>query len=247
IYRVLLKILKKFVCEKKIILNAIAQGNLHDLSIKTSIEKFNEYSENNNLNIYINLNLITSLNSTANVDNFGFMIETLLRNKKNKYDLYYFDYTYTPILGSYLLDLNDRIPNNLLKIFNSNVLLNECSIEDKLVGLPGYYAYSLFYSNEILLNKYNKTIPKTWNELVNTSKYILEQEKKLNNTDLIAYNGLFNDDEEGICSLYEFIYSCRESVNSPFPDLRSETAIKSLELIKYIKNEIASGIDILSI
>jgi len=74
------------------------------------------------------------------------MIETLLRNKKNKYDLYYFDYTYTPILGSYLLDLNDRIPNNLLKIFNSNVLLNECSIEDKLVGLVLYiYIYIYIY------------------------------------------------------------------------------------------------------
>jgi len=42
-----------------------------------------------------------------------------------------------------------------------------------------------------LLSKYNKDIPKTWDELLSTSKYIFEEEKKLNNT-IIPYNGLFN-------------------------------------------------------
>jgi len=51
--------------------------------------------------------------------------------------------------------------------------------------------FSVLYSNEMLLNKYNKTIPKTWNELLETGKYILRKEKELNNTNLIGYNGLF--------------------------------------------------------
>ncbi len=34
-------------------------------------------------------------------------------------------------------------------------------------------------------------MPKTWDELIETAKYILEEEKKLNNTALIGYNGLF--------------------------------------------------------
>jgi len=43
------------------------------------------------------------------------------------------------------------------------------------------------------LKKYNKTIPETWDELIETSKYILEEEKKLNkDIDLIGYNGFFN-------------------------------------------------------
>jgi len=44
----------------------------------------------------------------------------------------------------------------------------------------------LLYSNNELLNKYNKSIPQTWDELIKTSRYILEQEKDPN---LIAYNG----------------------------------------------------------
>jgi len=50
---------------------------------------------------------------------------------------------------------------------------------------------STLFSNQELLLKYNKEVPKTWDELMNTSKYIYEEEKKLNNT-IIRYNGLIN-------------------------------------------------------
>jgi len=49
-----------------------------------------------------------------------------------------------------------------------------------------------FYANKKLLKTYNKRIPKTWDELIETSKYILQEERKKNNTDLVAYNGLMN-------------------------------------------------------
>jgi len=55
---------------------------------------------------------------------------------------------------------------------------------------PIYADYTILYSNMVLLNKYKKRIPKTWEELYNTAKYIIEKEKELNNTDLIGYNGL---------------------------------------------------------
>ncbi|OUM63563.1 hypothetical protein PIROE2DRAFT_9843, partial [Piromyces sp. E2] len=44
----------------------------------------------------------------------------------------------------------------------------------------------------------------------------------------------------GIGSITGFLYSCRETVDSPFPELTSETAVKCLELLKRIKNEIGS-------
>jgi len=42
-----------------------------------------------------------------------------------------------------------------------------------------------------LLEKYNKTIPKTWDDVLITGKYILEKEKEIGNTDLMGYNGLY--------------------------------------------------------
>jgi len=42
------------------------------------------------------------------------------------------------------------------------------------------------------LNKYNKEIPKSWNELYETAKYIYEEEQKAGNTDIIGFNGIIS-------------------------------------------------------
>ena len=41
------------------------------------------------------------------------------------------------------------------------------------------------------MKKYNKEIPKTWQQLYETGKEILEKERAEGNTDLIGYNGVF--------------------------------------------------------
>jgi len=41
------------------------------------------------------------------------------------------------------------------------------------------------------LDKYKKPVPETWDELIETSKYIIKQEHAQNNTDIIAFNGLY--------------------------------------------------------
>jgi len=55
---------------------------------------------------------------------------------------------------------------------------------------PLLLKYTVLYSNSMLLEKYQKEIPTTWDELITTGKYILEQEKE-ENGDLIGFNGLF--------------------------------------------------------
>lgn len=52
--------------------------------------------------------------------------------------------------------------------------------------------FVVLYTNENYINKYNKPVPTTWEELLETSKFILQEEAKVNNTNLLAYNGLFN-------------------------------------------------------
>jgi len=53
---------------------------------------------------------------------------------------------------------------------------------------PIHVRYDVIYANMKLLQKYNKDIPKTWEELIETGKYIKEHE---NDNSLIIYNGLF--------------------------------------------------------
>jgi len=52
--------------------------------------------------------------------------------------------------------------------------------------------YTVLYYNKKLLDKYGKRVPKTWDELIETSLEIKEKEKKKGNINLSEYNGLFS-------------------------------------------------------
>ncbi len=53
--------------------------------------------------------------------------------------------------------------------------------------------YTFLYSNGKLLNKYKRNVPKTWDQLYETGKYILEKEINIyNNTDIIGYSAFFS-------------------------------------------------------
>jgi len=207
------------------------------------IKDFDEYSLKNKLNITVSL---TTDKHGTDVDYYESMVESLLKKKNPKYDLYFYDNSFTSEYGEYLLDLNNRISEEHLKLFHPDILSGSCMYKNKLVGIPYSVGFSFLFSNIELLNKYNKSIPKTWDELIETSEYILEREKQLNNTDLIAYNGLFDGSSHGQHSVFEFIYSCRNSnLISNFPDTNTEDIINALKLMKKIKDKISSGIIIL--
>ncbi|ORX80130.1 periplasmic binding protein-like II [Anaeromyces robustus] len=201
------------------------------------VKDFNDYSKENNLDIILNLNLFTPSNSTTNINDYGSMVEQLLTKRSERYDIYFYDNIYSTRFGSHFLNLEKILDEDHIKMYNEDVISLSCTYNGVYVGLPVTLDYTVLYSNSILLEKYNKTIPTTWDELIETGKYIKERE---NNSDLIVYNGAFATTEIGTCSLYEFIYSCRDTKESEFPELTSETAIKAIEKIKEIKEEISS-------
>ncbi|ORX72573.1 hypothetical protein BCR32DRAFT_250021 [Anaeromyces robustus] len=217
---------------------------------KVYVDGFNQYAKENNIDVKAVLNLMTRNNFTASLENSYLMVESLLKKKNNKYDIYFYDNSYVKKYSPYLLDLKKVIPEEHINMYDENILAQGCKNNDKLVGLPLSVSFNALYSNKVLLDKYNKTIPKTWDELIETGKEIIEKEKAYNNTELVGYNGFmyvhyltkFNfHSDNGICSIYEFIYSCRESYDSPFPELTSETTVNAIKLIKKIKEEISSG------
>jgi len=105
------------------------------------IDDFNSYSEKNNLDIIIHLNLLTILNTTYSFTSYGSMIENLLRKKSQKYDIFFYDNLYTLKYAPHLLDLNNEIPNELLNKYDKDIIANTCSYDDRLVGLVINYIY----------------------------------------------------------------------------------------------------------
>ncbi|ORX81963.1 periplasmic binding protein-like II [Anaeromyces robustus] len=204
------------------------------------INEFNRYSKEQNLDIDVKLIIVSPSNSTTLIDDYGSTIDILLQKKSEKYDIIFFDSIYIHKFGSHFIDLSEWIPEKHINKFNEKDINQTCYHNNKLVSFPISREYDVLYSNSELLKKYNKRIPTTWDELYETCKYISEEEKKLNNTNLIIYEGLFPDNELGTCSLHEFIYSFRNYTYSPFPELISQESINALSMLKKIKNDVSS-------
>ncbi|KAL6590477.1 periplasmic binding protein-like II [Neocallimastix californiae] len=224
---------------KTVTINIIAfTQNGGNLLYSPMVNDFNKYSIDNNLNIKLKLNLFSELNSTIITTDYESTLDSLFQRKSNKYDLIFFDNIYIKRFGPYLLNLKNVLPKDHIDMYMEGVAKQTCMYNDKLVGLPMTIDCTLLYYNQEYLDKYNKELPKTWDDLIETGQYILNEEKKLNNTDFVPYNGLFSELEIGICSIYEFIYSFRNSVESSFPNIRSQEAVNALEKMKEIKEKL---------
>ncbi|KAG4100437.1 hypothetical protein H8356DRAFT_1036152 [Neocallimastix lanati (nom. inval.)] len=70
-------------------------------------------------------------------------------------------------------------------------------------------------------------------KLISTGKYILDNERKDGNENLIGYNGLFADRKSGIMSALEFIHSFRKTKDSPYPKYTDQEAVDALYKIKF--------------
>ncbi|ORY20943.1 periplasmic binding protein-like II [Neocallimastix californiae] len=226
--------------EKQIVINGIANTCYSDDVYSKYTKEFNNYSKKNNLNIVLNINTFTKENSTVVVNQYESVLEFLFKKKSTKYELYFYDNIFTSKYGPYLLKLDDWVSKEQIDMYKDLVPAKTCIYKGKWVSFPIKTDISVLYYNDKYLNKYNKSVPKTWNELLETAKYIYDKEKELNNTEFIAYNGLFSYTELGMCSLYEFIYSYRDSLNSSFPDIQSPQVVEALKMIKKLKDTISS-------
>ncbi|ORX85072.1 hypothetical protein BCR32DRAFT_242070 [Anaeromyces robustus] len=205
------------------------------------VNEFNNYSKNNNLDINIHLTALLQNNFTSTFTDYETFLDYLFTKKSNKYDLIAYDNVYKMRYGPHLLDLKNILPKEHIDMYMEGVSNQTCIYNDKIIGLQINIDVDFLYYHKNYLKTYNQKVPKTWDDLINVGKYILNEERKLNNTSLIGYNGFFLDSEGGTCSIYETIYSFRDSINSPFPGITSQKAIDALEKIKEVKNELSSG------
>ncbi|KAG4090699.1 hypothetical protein H8356DRAFT_631111 [Neocallimastix lanati (nom. inval.)] len=108
------------------------------------------------------------------------------------YDIFAYDPTYIKNFSPYLLDLEDWLSKDYLDQYSSSDSLKLSVYNGHRYGIPLFVVYMILYSNIFYLNKYGKDIPTTWDELIETSKIIIDEEYYNNNkTNLIGYNGFF--------------------------------------------------------
>ncbi|ORX45025.1 periplasmic binding protein-like II [Piromyces finnis] len=222
-------------------IKAISYAYSERLNLLTPIvDEFNKYSKKQNLDIQIELTILAPENSTSSIDDYASIVGTLLARQSTKYDLIFYYASFSEVYGEHFVPLNGLISEEHINMFDKNIISKTCTWNKKVIGLPFTIELSVLYSNKKLLDKYGEKVPKTWDELIKTSKYIMEEEKKLNNTDIISYNGLFSEGDYGILSIYELITSFRKSNADLYPGIESDSAQNAIKMIKILKNEIGS-------
>jgi len=183
------------IYSEKITLNLIIFSYYDDENsyYRLLVKGFNKYTKEKGLDIDVDLTVLTPEISTIVIENYGTTVESTLLKKQAKYDIIFYYSAYSKRYSNHFLNLKEYLPEEYIKVYDERLLNETCSSSDKkkLVGLPIYLYVTTLYSHQDLLLKYNKEAPRTWDELMSTSKYIYDEEKKLNNT-IVRYNGLFN-------------------------------------------------------
>jgi len=226
---------------KAITLNALGFSFMEESQFYTVITKdFNDYAEKNNLDIKIDFNVLAPSNSTKSVNDFKSVLDTMHHKHSTKYDIIFYKLSSDlKNFDRYFLDYNKWLPEEHIKMYDPEVLSTRCTVNNTLVGLPMTLTYTVLYYHKILLDRYEKRAPKTWEELIETSLEIKEKEKKLGNIHLSEFNGLFS--EKNAESYFEFIYSFRNSTDSPYPEVNSKETRDAFEMIMKMKNKLSSG------
>jgi len=101
------------------------------------LDFFNEYSQENNLNITVKLDLLTILDMQFSLPNFGSYVESLL-NKKDKeipYDIFIYDQAYIRKYSSNLLDLKDFLTKEEINRYDPYLISETCVYDDRLIGM----------------------------------------------------------------------------------------------------------------
>lgn len=97
-------------------------------------------------------------------------------------DILQMDFPWVGAFGDVLTDLKKFYKDE--EIDEKDIFIaikNNMYYDEQLVALPAYTDCGVMYYRKDLLEKHGRPVPKTWQELYETAKFIQEQERKTNN------------------------------------------------------------------
>jgi multiple sugar transport system substrate-binding protein len=156
-------------------------------------------------------------------------INTILQAKGSSMDVFVGDVVWTPIFAGadWVLPLDEYLTDEEIKEHTPGSMA-AYKYNNNVYGIPFFTDGGMLYYRKDLLKKYNKEVPATWNELVETTKYIIEQEK---NPNLYGYAGSWKQYEGVTCNLTELVWSH----GGDFLDEKGNIVFNSPETIEAVK------------
>ncbi|MEZ5448720.1 MAG: ABC transporter substrate-binding protein [Thiolinea sp.] len=120
-------------------------------------------------------------------------------------DVYKIDVIWPGVLANHMIDLKPYMDGAEAEHFPAIVQNN--TVDDKLVGMPFYTDAGVLYYRKDLLEKYEAEVPTTWAALTETAQKVQDGEREAGNADMHgfvwqgrAYEGLTCDAVEWVVS-----------------------------------------------
>ncbi len=134
------------------------------------------------------------------------LYQTLLAAESQDIDVFQIDVIWPAILAPHLLDLGDVLPAEL-RDDQFPVLIENDTVDGKLVAIPWFVDAGLLYYRKDLLEKYGKNVPASWTDLAETAQSIMTAEAEAGNTGLQGYVWQGRAYEGLACNALEWIAS----------------------------------------
>lgn len=161
-------------------------------------------AEFNKTNPDITINLIELPENTS--DKLQALL-IALRSGDGSIDFFNADVTWTPIFASAGLiePLDEHFPAAERKKFLPSTI-DAATYNNTVWGMPFRTDAGVLYYRKDLLEKYNKSVPVTWDELKNTSNEIVKAERS-NGNEMFGMAGSMKQYEGLTCNAVEWFYS----------------------------------------
>jgi multiple sugar transport system substrate-binding protein len=159
-----------------------------------------------------------------------------LKNKDTNLDVFFMDVIWPPEFANagWCKDLTPLFPvQEQEKFLHGPIAAN--SYKGKIYGVPCFLGAGLFYFRKDLLKKYHFTPPRTWQEMIDQGKVIVEGEK---DKTLHIYSGQFKQYEGLVCDMLEFIWSNGGSVIDQKTDRPTLDRPDVIHAISFVRDKI---------
>ncbi|HET6158269.1 MAG TPA: ABC transporter substrate-binding protein [Dongiaceae bacterium] len=134
------------------------------------------------------------------------LYQTLLAAQSKDIDIFQIDMIWPATLAPHLVDLGSALSEQD-RADHFKVLIDNNTVDGKLVAIPWFVDAGLLYYRKDLLEKYGKQVPKTWAELADTAKAVMEGETKGGNSAMQGYVWQGRAYEGLTCNALEWIAS----------------------------------------
>ncbi|MEO9298173.1 ABC transporter substrate-binding protein [Devosia sp. RY10] len=120
-------------------------------------------------------------------------------------DVYQTDVIWAPQLAEQFLDLTDAAKDVVGEHFPS--IIESQTVDGRLVAMPAFTDAPALYYRKDLLEKYNKTVPTTWDEMTATAQEIMDAERAAGAADMYGFVFQGNAYEGLTCDALEWVVS----------------------------------------